>query len=68
MCNMLPDEIFNWMQAPIDIDGSYHSWPELNGVIPADEVEKLTKPTQYHLYVKTATREDLMSECLNLQS
>ena len=26
------------------------------------------KPTQDCLYVKTATREDLMSECLNLQS
>ena len=68
MCNMWPDEILNWMQAPVDIDGSYRFWPELNGVIPTDKVEKLTKPTQYRLYVKTTTQEDLMSECLNLQS
>ena len=47
MCNMWPDEILNWMQALVDIDGSYRFWLELNGVIPADEVEKLTKPTQY---------------------
>ena len=36
---MWPDEILNWMQAPVEIDGSYRFWLELNGGIPADEVE-----------------------------
>ena len=60
-CSMWPDEIHNWMPPPVEMLESF-------GDMLADEVENRTNSSQDRLYVQTATRDDLMSECLSLQS